>query len=63
MVLCTSYLCIRNVDGVTHYCCMLYIIILMHMYRLQNCYYPETLSIIRTTIPVVTFTFMLCVCR
>ena len=34
----------RNVDGVTHYYCMLYKIILMHMYRLQNCYYPDTMA-------------------
>ena len=44
MVLCTRYLFRRNVDGLTHYCSMLYIIILMRMHRLPNCYYLDTMT-------------------
>ena len=43
-IFCSSYLHRRNVDYVTHYGCMLCIIILMHMYRLQNCYYLDTMT-------------------
>ena len=46
MVRCSSYLYTRNVGGVTVYCCMLYIIILMHMYyfNYKICYYLDTLT-------------------
>ena len=44
MVLCTSYLFRHILDGVTHYCCMLYIIILIHVNQLQNCYYLDTMT-------------------
>ena len=46
MVFCTSYLFRRNVDGVTHIatCCDWCIIILMHMYRWQNCYCLDAMA-------------------
>ena len=36
MVLCTSYLFRRNVDGVTHYCCVLYVVILNSVKGVQH---------------------------